>query len=145
MFNLKKRTKEKKKDVSKVKNFFLALLDENNEKSTKRFVVLISTFLFTIGSILVIFFFGFLILKTTTGNIEFLKVVADLFKTIFDDIFYIIIGGLGFMTAKDFSTAIVERAKALAQGPGNILIQNADNVDNTTSSRNIIPDIPENP
>lgn len=133
--------------IGRIRGFFLALLDENNDRSTKRFVTLIATLFYIIGSTIAIGLFLFVSIHPTQGNLEFLKIITISFNEILEKTFLIILGGLGFMTAKDFATAIVERAKARASGSGDILIQNADNVDNTTgnrfNSRNI--DTPENP
>lgn len=101
------------------------------------FVTLIITFHFILGSFLVLALFGFVALRPTKGDLEFLKIITDTLKVIFEYDFYIIISGLSFIAVKDVGQAIVAKAQAKAQGPADTIIQ--DEATNNIETANINP------
>lgn len=127
---------KKENKITRVREFFIQLLDENNPKSVKRFVTMLVVCHFVVGSFLVLILFSLVSVRPTRGDIEFLKIMTDTLKIIFQYDFYIILSGLGFMGAKDFGQAMIEKAKAAATAAGDIVVQSAGTVtggDKTTA------------
>lgn len=89
------------------------LMDPSDkENSSKRFITLIIAFHFILASFFILFLFGFLIFRDAKGSLELVKLVSANLEGILEYDFYIIISGLGFITAEGFTTVLVERAKA---------------------------------
>lgn len=110
---MKHPTKLKSK-LNKHRSFFRKMLDPTDrENSSKRFVTLIVSLHFILASFMILTLFGVIVFMNVKGNIELITVVSHNLTVILEYDFYIILGGLGFITMEQFAVAIIERAKAI--------------------------------
>ncbi len=99
------------------KTFIRKLLNANDvENSSKRFITLIVAFHFILASFFILFLLGYAVFRDTKGDIEILKVIGNIFTTILEYDFFIIIVGLGFITAEQFTKVLVEKFKSFRSG-----------------------------
>lgn len=119
----------------------MLLISDSSQVGVKRFITLIITLHFLFGSFLFLGLFWFLIFHQPKGNIDFIKLLIDTLKVIFEYDFYIILAGFGFISITSFGNMMVEKAKALASTAPST-ISNIETVqgDVKTSTDNIKPD-----
>ena len=96
--------------------FLLDILNPHSTASSKRFLTLIIAAHFVLASFLILIIFTILVFNTTKGSIAFLTPIIDVFKIILEYDFFIILAGLGFVTADNFGAMLIEKAKAKAAG-----------------------------
>ena len=117
-----------------VKNLLNSILYDKSNNFFKKLVTLIVTLHFLLASFLILILFPILFFRVTKGNLDMVKVITATFMDILDKDFWIILAGLGFLTTKDFATAMIEKAKAIAGGlPSNIVNQDGGTILNTTT------------
>lgn len=107
-------------------NFFSRLLDTKDASSSKRFVTLIIAAHFILASFVILIIFTLLVFRTTKGNLEFLKPIIDVFKTILEYDFKIILGGLGFIGVADLGQAMVQRELAKSTNVASTITQTVE-------------------
>jgi hypothetical protein len=111
-------------------NFLNKLLDANDNKSAKRFVTLIVTFIYIVTNIVTLVIAIYAVLHPAKGRVE--PVLFDVLKQLIEWDAWIILGGLCFVTLTSMGNAFVEKAKVAATSilTGNTI--DTVNVDNTT-------------
>lgn len=114
-----------------MKKFLRDVLDPTSEASAKRFITIILAAHFVITSFLVSFFVFYLILFTPKGNVN--KDLLETLKVIFEYDFYIILAGLGFITADNLGQMMLEKAKTITAGNVSVGAPTADNLNVTTA------------
>ena len=123
-----------------MKEFLKQVLHSKDNYSSRRFITLIVCAHFVLASFMVLFLFMYMLFyKETVSNLSVFDTMTHVLITILEYDFYIILGGLGFVTVSHFSTAIIERAKSAATGqiykqPSPTII--AENVENVSGPIN---------
>lgn len=92
-----------------MKAFFKKLLSSKDAASSKRFVTLIISGHFIVASFVILFISIYVIFFTAKGKIE--PELLAMLKQVLEYDFYIILSGLGFVTADSFGQMMIERAK----------------------------------
>lgn len=135
----------------RLKQFFYDLINTDNDKSSKRFIILVAMLHFIIGSFLILGLFTFVAIRPTKGDLEFLKIMNEVLKAILEYDFFIIIGGLGFVTVENLGKILVRKFTKWADswgGNGYDFDRDENNyggIHQTIIGGNIKPDTPENP
>lgn len=93
-----------------VKDFWKSVLSSDDHRSSKRLVTLIMAAHFIVTSFLVSFFVFYLIIYTPKGSVN--KDLVSLLEKILEGDFYVILAGLGFITAENLGTIMLERTKS---------------------------------
>lgn len=125
-------------------NFWKSILSSESTNSSKRIVTLITALCFFIAQFLIIFIAFYVIFYTTKGKVD--PELLGMLKQVLEYDFYIILSGLGFITAENFAQVILEKAKAQVLGNTATGYPTADtlNVTNTiksqTTNTNYIPE-----
>lgn len=89
--------------------FWSSILSSTDDASSKRLVTLIIALHFIIASFVILFIAFYVIFYTTKGKVD--KDLLDLLKFVLECDFYIILSGLGFITADMFGKILIEKAK----------------------------------
>lgn len=108
------------------KSLLKRLMDSKDPLSIKRFIVLIVSANFIFASFLILFICFYVIFYTTRGKVD-----KDLLSALKDILYYdvlIITGGLGLVGIENLGQALVERAKAFANGLPTVQADNVENV-----------------
>lgn len=92
-----------------MKSFFKKLLSTKSTESSKRFITLIIALHFILASFVILFFAFYLIIYTPKGVVNLN--LLDLLKHVLEYDFYIILTGLGFITAEGFISMMIEKFK----------------------------------
>lgn len=111
--------------MKKTKEFFNEILLSDNPKSSKRFVTLIVTFHFILASFLILFLITYLIFYSPKGMVDIN--LLGILKDILEYDFYIMLGGLGFITLQGMTSVMIERAKKVVNpSPGSSTIESKE-------------------
>lgn len=90
-------------------NFWNNILSSKDTASSKRLVTLIISLHFIIASFTILFIAFYVIFYTTKGKVD--EALLNMLKDVLEYDFYIIVSGLGFITADNFTQVMIERAK----------------------------------
>ncbi len=122
-------------------NFWRSVISTEDTASSKRLVTLLTAGCFFIAQFLIIFISCYVIFYTTRGKVD--KDLLGMLKDILEYDFYIILGGLGFITADNFKDMLLEKAKNKVAG--NVLVgaPSADKLDVSTVNINQTTKEPE--
>lgn len=90
-------------------SFWKSILSSSDDASSKRLVTLIIALHFIIASFVILFIAFYVIFYSTKGRVD--KDLLDLLKFVLECDFYIILSGLGFITADMFGKIMVEKFK----------------------------------
>lgn len=93
-----------------MKKFLIKILSASDDTSSKRLITLILAFIFILAQFVILFIAFYVIFYTTRGKVD--KDLIDLLKTVLEYDFYIILSGLGFITADMFGRMMVEKVRA---------------------------------
>jgi hypothetical protein len=93
-----------------MKEFFRSILSSESTNSSKRLVTLITAFCFFVAQFLIIFIAFYVIFYTTKGKVD--KDLLSMLKDVLEYDFYIILSGLGFITADNMVQMMAEKYKS---------------------------------
>lgn len=93
-----------------MKKFWTKILSSTDSTSSKRLVTLIISLHFIVASFVILFIAFYVIFYTTKGKVD--AALLGMLKDVLEYDFYIILSGLGFITAESLGKTLVERAKA---------------------------------
>lgn len=99
----------KRKGISK---FWRRILSSNDPASSKRLITLVLSAIFILAQIAILFIAFYVIFYTTKGKVD--KDLLDMLGTVLEYDFYIILSGLGFITADNTVQLLVQRAQIKA-------------------------------
>lgn len=99
-------------------SFLKSILSSESPNSSKRFVTLITSACFFLAQFLIIFIAFYVIFYTTKGKVD--KDLLEMLKEVLSYDFYIILSGLGFITAENFGEIMREKAKAKIDSFSNV-------------------------
>lgn len=113
-------------------NFWKSILASDNASSSKRLVTLIIALHFIIASFATLFIAFYVVFYLPKGRVEIS--LLDMLKQIMEYDFYIILSGLGFITAENMGQIVLEKAKqkgellatALQNQPPKVLVTQSD-------------------
>lgn len=139
-----------------MKSFWSKILSSNNNHSSKRLITLIIAGHFIVASFVILFFSFYLIVSVPKGTVNI--DLINLLKNVLEYDFYIILSGLGFITADNLGQVLIERAKLVANGLASSITNSTTTTsptmpttitNTTTAPANITPpvdpnNIPEN-
>lgn len=94
-------------------NFWNQVLSSKDTTSSKRLVTLIISLHFIVASFVILFIAFYVIFYTTKGKVD--TDLLGMLRDVLEYDFYIILSGLGFITADNMSQMMLERAKAKAE------------------------------
>lgn len=97
----------KRKEISK---FWSKILSSTDPTSSKRLVTLVVAVFFLIAQLLTIFICFYVIFYTTKGRVD--KDLLGMLRDILEYDFYIILSGLGFITAEGAMQVMVEKFRS---------------------------------
>lgn len=112
--------------------FWKEILSSKDPTSSKRLVTLIIAFHFIVASFVILFIAFYVIFYTTKGKVD--GELLAMLKDVLEYDFYIILSGLGFITADNLGQMLLERAKMRT---GNIPTETKN--DNTTTTKTNSP------
>lgn len=92
------------------KDFWNSVISSDSPASSKRLVTLIISIHFIVASFVILFIAFFVIFYTTKGKVDI--ALLGMLQDVLEYDFYIILSGLGFITAENVSQIIIEKAKA---------------------------------
>ncbi len=95
-----------------MKKFWSKIISSKDTHSSKRLITLIISLHFIVASFVVLFFSFYLIVSTPKGTVNI--DLINLLKNVLEYDFYIILSGLGFITADNMGQMLIERAKVTA-------------------------------
>lgn len=107
-------------------NFWNRILSSSDTTSSKRLVTLIISLHFIIASFVILFIAFYVIFYTTKGKVD--QALLDMLKDVLEYDFYIILSGLGFITADNFGQMMLDRAKAKVAGNVAVGAPSADTI-----------------
>jgi hypothetical protein len=110
-----------------MKKFWTKIISSKDSHSSKRLITLIIALHFIVASFVILFFSFYLIVSVPKGtvNIDLL----NLLKYVLEYDFYIILSGLGFITADNLGQMLIERAKVMG----------ANIISSTTTTEPLVP------
>jgi len=106
--------------------FWQRIVSSQYKEDAKVVVMVVMAAHFILTSFLATFFLFYLALYTAKGSIN--KDLLDLLGEILKNDFWIIIAGFGFISSVDFGQAMIQRAVAVAKGPADVIVQNAESM-----------------
>jgi hypothetical protein len=131
-------------------NFWRGVLSSSDTTSSKRLVTLIISLHFIIASFAVLFIAFYVIFYLPKGKVE--PELLGMLKQVLEYDFYIILSGLGFITADNMAQIALERSKAKVAGNVAVGAPSADtiqvqnlNVDQTTNKKEAPKGTPKEP
>lgn len=92
-----------------VNNFWKQVLSSKDTTSSKRLVTLIISLHFIVASFAILFIAFYVIFYLPKGRVE--VELLNMLKQVLEYDFYIILSGLGFITADNLSQMLLEKAK----------------------------------
>lgn len=110
----------------KVRNFWSSVLSSDDPTSSKRLITLILSGIFILAQLAILFIAFYVVFYTIKGKVD-IDLLHMLDKVLEYD-FYIILSGLGFITADNMSQMLLERAKAKVAGNIAVGAPNADTI-----------------
>ena len=87
--------------------FWSRILDGNDALSSKRLITLIVAAHFILASFVILFFATYVILYLPKGRVE--PELLKALKEVLEYDFYIILGGLGFVTSEGIANMVINR------------------------------------
>jgi len=99
-------------------NFWKGILSENGSFSSKRLVTVITAGIFLMSCVTVITLLIFMFLSTTKTQSINIKALAELTELLRDIMYYefmVVIGGLGYITAPQFASALSSSLTSLTR------------------------------
>lgn len=114
-------------------NFWKSLLSSESTNSSKRIVTLLTALCFFIAQFLIIFIAFYVIFYTTKGKVD--KDLLGMLKDLLEYDFYIILSGLGFITAENFGQVLLQKAKAKIDGNLAAGFPSADTLNLTSTTK----------
>ncbi len=90
--------------------FWKSVLSSKDTASSKRLVTLLTAMHFFLASFTILFIAFYVIFYTTKGKVD--TDLLGMLKDVLEYDFYIILSGLGFITADNIGQVMVERTKA---------------------------------
>lgn len=94
--------------------FWSQIISSKDTASSKRLVTLIISLHFIVASFVILFIAFYVIFYTTRGKVD--PDLLGMLKDVLEYDFYIILSGLGFITADNLGQMMLERAKAKVAG-----------------------------
>ncbi len=91
-------------------NFWKSILSSTDNASSKRLITLILSGIFIIAQMAIVFIAFYVIFYTTRGKVD--KDLLDTLRAVLEYDFYIILSGLGFITADGLGQMFIEKYKA---------------------------------
>lgn len=98
-----------KKQIAK---FWSKVLSSSDPTSSKRLITLVLAGIFILAQVAVVFICFYVIFYTTKGAVD--KDLLNMLGTVLDYDFYIILSGLGFITADNTIQLLMQRAQTKA-------------------------------
>lgn len=92
--------------------FWKSVISSKDTASSKRLVTLIISLHFIVASFVILFIAFYVIFYTTKGKVD--NDLLGMLRDVLEYDFYIILSGLGFITADNMGQMMLERAKAKA-------------------------------
>lgn len=89
--------------------FWKSIISSKDAASSKRLVTLIISLHFIIASFTILFIAFYVIFYTTKGKVD--EALLSMLKDVLEYDFYIILSGLGFITADNMGQLMVERTR----------------------------------
>src|SRR5690554_6660838 len=89
--------------------FWKSILSSKDTTSSKRLVTLIISIHFIVASFTILFIAFYVIFYTTKGQVD--QSLLNMLKDVLEYDFYIILSGLGFITADNVGQLMVERTR----------------------------------
>jgi hypothetical protein len=113
---------------NKIKNTTLweRLISSQDTASSKRVITLLMSLHFVISSFVILFIAFFVIFYLPKGKVD--ENLIGLLKIVLEYDFYIILGGLGFITTENMGSIMNERAKTIANANVAVGSPTADNI-----------------
>lgn len=96
--------------MGSVKRFWHNVISSQDPTSSKRVITLILAAIFILAQIAIIFIAFYVIFYTTKGKVD--KDLLDTLRAVLEYDFYIILSGLGFITADGLGQMLLEKYKA---------------------------------
>ena len=93
--------------MATIKQYLKDIINPNTDASAKRFVTLFLVFHFVVTAFLVTFFVFYLILFTPKGSVN--PLLVSLLSDILETDKWVMLGGLGFITAEGLTQIIVRK------------------------------------
>jgi hypothetical protein len=135
------------KDITR---FWRRVLSSKDTTSSKRLITLLTAAHFFLASFTVLFIAFYVIFYTTKGKVD--TALLEMLKDVLEYDFFIILSGLGFITADNLGQMLLEKAKAKVAGNVAVGSPSADNikvdtinVDQTKNKKDEAPLEPEPP
>lgn len=102
-----------------MKEFLNKVLSSEDPTSSKRLVTLIMALHLIIASFVILFIAFYVIFYTTKGKVDI--DLLNMLKDVLEYDFYIVLSGLGFITADNTAKLMLERAKVTAGIPEKVV------------------------
>jgi hypothetical protein len=97
-----------------MRKFLNSVLSSKDTTSSKRLVTLIISLHFIVASFVILFIAFYVIFYTTKGKVD--TDLLGMLKDVLEYDFYIILSGLGFITADNLAQVVLEKTKARVAG-----------------------------
>lgn len=97
-----------------VGRFWQNVLSSSDPTSSKRLITLILAGIFIIAQMAIVYIAFYVIFYTTRGKVD--KDLLDTLRAVLEYDFYIILSGLGFITADSLGQMLLEKTKAKIAG-----------------------------
>lgn len=126
----------------KTDSLFSRLISSKDTTSSKRIITLIMALHFIVASFTILVIVVLMMFYLPKGKAD--PELINLLKVVLEYDFYIILGGLGFVTTENLGNMLVQKAKNIAYANSDIGMPTADNiiVDTVNVDRQITPDTP---
>ncbi len=98
--------------TTEMKRFWSGIISSTDTHSSKRLITLIIAMHFIVASFVILFFSFYLIVTVPKGTVNI--DLINLLKNVLEYDFYIILSGLGFITADNLGQIFIEKAKIAA-------------------------------
>lgn len=112
--------------MGKMGRFWSGVISSKDATSSKRLVTLIISLHFIISCFCILFFAFNVVYRLPKGKIE--PELIGLLKDVLEYDFYIILSGLGFITADNMGQMMLERTRAKVAGNVQVGAPNADTI-----------------
>lgn len=133
--------------MSRKRGLFRDVIDPKSDSSAKRLVTLIIAAHFIVASFVILFFSFYVIVVAPKGDVK--PSILQLLQNVMEYDFYIMLAGLGFISAENLGQILLQKAKT--QAAATILtptpkvgpVQNVENVEVKQEAREVGDDILE--
>lgn len=110
-------------------NFWKQIISSQDTASSKRLVTLVIALHFIIASFFILFVSAYVIFYLPKGKVDL--DLLGLLKQVLEYDFYIILSGLGFITADNLGQMLLQKARASAGLPDKVPDCDVDELDKT--------------